>query len=854
MTSAQRFWSLCMGKTYHDDVDASMDMTYQCYNISSLGARSRGNLRKHVISPYNPHYRWWQYLLILLVIYCAWTSPFELGFVRYLPKKFLVIDVIIDFIFMADVGVTFFVPYVDKKSLLLVDGFPEIAKRYLSSWFILDVLSSIPFQLFSLVTNNKLGRGLAYNLLSLLRLWRLRRVNELFARLEKNVHINYFWIRCLKLFCAALFISHFAGCSFYLLADRYHDPSQTWIGIILPNFKEVSIWIRYDYCMYWSVTTLFTVGYGDEHVVNAGEMIFNICYIIVNFGLNTYLIGNITYLIVQLAQRTRKFRYLMQALLNFGTRNNLPSKLRGRMIDHMKLRLKVENLQQVETMAVLPKAMRTSVCKHLFLPILQKAYLFYGTSYDFMLQLITEVRVEYFAPGEDIILRNEASVEFYIIASGSVDFLMSRDGREQHYGTAQVGDAIGEVASLCYKPQIFSVRSKQLCQLLCINRNVFFDIIQRNIVDGQTVISNLYQFLSESNVLSMLQTPTEVESVMADVDWGIPLSLCFIASKQNSKLLELLLKKGSDPNATDFYGRTPLHIASANGFIDCVHTLLFYGADPDIEDDDGSVPLWEAIQNRHEYVAELLWREGARLAHGKEGNFMCRAAENIGDGGALKDLLKYDCSIDSQNLDGETPLHVAVRVGNVELAMFLLKHGASIEVCDARGFTPFDLAKQTISERKTHGEITGLQNNVAGIPSKDLFSKQTLYTKASLEKPQRNPNFDVFSTQASCSQNIGKNSQSINDLPMQVIIYRYHPKGGHVMRHIGKLVDLPKCLDELLQFAADRFKYLPMKILNDELVEITNIDVVRNGDRLYLVDQEELDRLLSAQEEDIVHR
>lgn len=104
-----------------------------------------------------------------------------------------------------------------------------------------------------------------------------------------------------------LFAVHCAGCLSYLLAARYHDPSRTWIGAAFPHFMKQSLWIRYITAIYFAITTLTTVGYGDLHAENTREMIFDIVYMLFNLGLTAYLIGNMTNLVVHGTSRTMKF-------------------------------------------------------------------------------------------------------------------------------------------------------------------------------------------------------------------------------------------------------------------------------------------------------------------------------------------------------------------------------------------------------------------------------------------------------------------------------------------------------------------------------------------------------------------
>ncbi|RWW80948.1 hypothetical protein BHE74_00010688 [Ensete ventricosum] len=78
-----------------------------------------------------------------------------------------------------DIVLTFFVAYLDKTSYLLIDSRKTIAWRYLSTWFLLDLASTVPSEIARRVLPHKLG---SYGFFNMLRLWRLRRVSSLFAQ------------------------------------------------------------------------------------------------------------------------------------------------------------------------------------------------------------------------------------------------------------------------------------------------------------------------------------------------------------------------------------------------------------------------------------------------------------------------------------------------------------------------------------------------------------------------------------------------------------------------------------------------------------------------------------------------
>jgi len=117
------------------------------------------------------------------------------------------------------------------------------------------------------------------------------------------------------------------------------------------------------------------------------------------------------------------------------------------------------------------------------------------------------------------------------------------------------------------------------------------------------------------------------------------------AAADDAVAVEELLKQGADPNMRDPLGRTALHIAAELCRPNAAKTLLAHGADPNARDERGRTPLHHAACLD---VADLLIRYGADV--------------NAGDG------------------EGYTPATHAFMRGDLDLAAFLLAHGAVADV------------------------------------------------------------------------------------------------------------------------------------------------------------------------------
>ncbi|XP_077478614.1 putative palmitoyltransferase ZDHHC13 [Stigmatopora argus] len=145
---------------------------------------------------------------------------------------------------------------------------------------------------------------------------------------------------------------------------------------------------------------------------------------------------------------------------------------------------------------------------------------------------------------------------------------------------------------------------------------------------------------------------------------------------------------------------TPLHWAIRQGHLPMVIQLIRYGADSSIADGEGYRALHLAILFQHMAIAAYLMAKGQEV-DGPDCNGqspLMLAAQKIIGPEPTSFLIKNNASVSAMDkVNRNTPLHCAVLAGNVDAACVLLKAGASLDLQNANGHTPLDLAHQVHS-------------------------------------------------------------------------------------------------------------------------------------------------------------
>lgn len=222
---------------------------------------------------------------------------------------------------------------------------------------------------------------------------------------------------------------------------------------------------------------------------------------------------------------------------------------------------------------------------------------------------------------------------------------------------------------------------------------------------------------------------------------------CFMHSAYtNSTLMELLLKKGANPNVSDKNGTVIQKIASQihPGKLDIkeedsesikkIRMAIQYGA---------KIDMFTAIAINDEKQVIKFLKSNPKLSNSRspDGYPVLHLAVKMNDLGIIRQLLKANCNLEIRNkskFNGDTedaalhcaafwnrleaakllinsganvnalnkrkstPLHETIRMNkykkNIELIKLLIKNGAAVDLKDIEGKTPLDLANKNVLE------------------------------------------------------------------------------------------------------------------------------------------------------------
>ena len=318
--------------------------------------------------------------------------------------------------------------------------------RQTSAWLLIDLIGAIPF-----------GAIFGVGWIQLLRLVKLARVAQ-FVRQLRQTEVQYSVTLMLLafLFWVALLI--------HLLATG-------WISVFETD-PTANNTTNYISALYWTVTTMTAVGYGDIVPLTNAQRLYAILVQLSGIGVFGYLIGNVVSIVTRTDAVQRRHREHVELLTTAVKRRGLSRDLQRRILDYYAyLRDTQTGYDESAFLKTLPASLRTQVALHLKKEFIEGIPLFRDASERFVADIALKLELIVATPGDYIFKAGQRGDTMFFIISGEVE--VWNPDEDQLLTALSEGDYFGEIALFRHEPRTATVRASTYCNLYMLKQSTF---------------------------------------------------------------------------------------------------------------------------------------------------------------------------------------------------------------------------------------------------------------------------------------------------------------------------------------------------------------------------------------------
>ncbi|XP_044592116.1 potassium voltage-gated channel subfamily H member 8 isoform X1 [Cotesia glomerata] len=438
----------------------------------------------------------WEWITLVATIYVAVVVPYNASFVST-ERSTVVSDVIVEAIFIVDILLNFRTTYVSKKGNVVLSG-GKIAINYLKRWFLIDLLAALPFDLlyaFDVYSGEESG----HSHIHLVKLTRLLRLARLFQKMER--YSQYSGVILALLMLAFSVVAHWLACIWYVIAEsegRHNDKewNLSWLHSLADRLKipvqNVTRTESYVTALYFTCSSLTSVGFGNVSANTTYEKIFSIIAMLIGALMHAVVFGNMTAIIQRVYSRRSLYRTKWRNLKDFLTLHQIPDQLKQRMQDYFQTTWSLNHGIDIhETLREFPEELRGDVSMHLHREILSLP-IFEAASLGCRKLLSLHIKSNFCAPEEYLVRRGDALSYIYYLTNGSMEVEQNKmvvailgkgdlvgcdiDVHLQH-GTNGGGGGSGGAVDVIVKSSC-DVKALTYCYLKCIHIQGLIDVLR----------------------------------------------------------------------------------------------------------------------------------------------------------------------------------------------------------------------------------------------------------------------------------------------------------------------------------------------------------------------------------------
>lgn len=408
---------------------------------------------------------YWDALVAILVIITCLLIPYQLAFVHQPRMHWLIY--LIDLVFLVDIGLNFITSYRERGAE--VRDTRRTARRYARTLLPVDLLANIPFDLLVLLLAGD-AQMLGASLVLWLRLLSLLRVIRLVAILRRWQAMLWTNPGVLKVAGFVIMIAlftHWVACMWFFTAFAAGFPPDSWaVRAGIDNADAAGQYVR---SLYWTITTITTVGFGDITPGRTVEYLVAMVLMLIGASLFVFIVGSIASLLNTLHANRNAYRERAESVGDYLRARQVPAELFNKVRHFFDYRWdRFGGLEETALLSDLPEPLRLEIILHLARDVIEKVPLFRYCSTALRNALLVSLQPQTYPPDSVVAREGERGRCIFFVTAGSVEIFSQT--QETRFGLLEAGDYFGHLSLVLDEPRTASVRATDYCEMLLLHK------------------------------------------------------------------------------------------------------------------------------------------------------------------------------------------------------------------------------------------------------------------------------------------------------------------------------------------------------------------------------------------------
>lgn len=337
----------------------------------------------------------------------------------------------------------------------------ELEFKNISSWkslsLALDVICFLPLSLFAFVIFNE-----TYSWLLVLNLLTVRHVGHVKRFLDGFPSLQSVTYRLVPLVISLPLLVHLVSCGWIALGSGTAGIDQDHA-------------LTYVKAVYWSFTTLTTVGYGDISAKSIPQMLYTCGIQVMGVGVFGFILSNVASLLARSDAAREHHMDNLDKIETFMTLHHTPPELRGKIRRYYNYMWKNKKGYQDDSLLEgLPTKIQSELMLHINRSIVEKVPFLRGADTELLEDLMHELKPRVFVPGQKIFKVGDRGDALYFIQNGHVHIETSEG---KNIATLGDGAFFGEIALISDKPRGATAKADSFCDVYMLEREAFDRVV-----------------------------------------------------------------------------------------------------------------------------------------------------------------------------------------------------------------------------------------------------------------------------------------------------------------------------------------------------------------------------------------